>query len=57
LEKASIKFAEAGVKLATLTNYSELIEIAQETGYVTSQELALLKKFKENQETWLDVSK
>lgn len=54
LEKASRKFAEAGVKLATLTTYSELIEIAKETGYVTKEELELLKKFKENQETWQD---
>ncbi len=54
LEKANSKFAEAGVKLATLTTYSELIEIAKETGYVTKEELELLKKFKENQETWQD---
>ncbi len=54
LEKASRKFAEAGVQLATLTTYSELIEIAKETGYVTKEELELLKKFKENQETWQD---
>ena len=52
LEKANRKFADAGVKLATLTTYSELIEIAKETGYVTKEELELLKKFKENQETW-----
>ncbi|QSE75899.1 orotate phosphoribosyltransferase [Lactococcus taiwanensis] len=54
LEKANRKFADAGVKLATLTTYSELIEIAKETGYVTKEELELLKKFKENQETWQD---
>ena len=54
LEKANSKFTEAGVKLTTLTTYSELIEIAKETGYVTKEELELLKKFKENQETWQD---
>ncbi|MFC4652427.1 orotate phosphoribosyltransferase [Lactococcus nasutitermitis] len=52
LEKATKNFTDNSVKLFTLTNYSELIEIAQETGYVTSDELTLLKKFKENQETW-----
>lgn len=52
LEKAANKFAEDGVKLFTLTSYSELIEIAKETGYVSAEELTLLKKFKENQETW-----
>lgn len=54
LEKASKRFAEAGVKLSTLTNYSELIEIAQKTDYVTADELELLKKFKANQENWQD---
>lgn len=46
LEKANSKFADADVKLATLTNYSELIEIAKETGYVTKEELELLKNSK-----------
>ncbi|GBG97323.1 orotate phosphoribosyltransferase [Lactococcus termiticola] len=54
LEKATQRFAEAGVKLKTLSNYSELIEIAKETEYVTAEELELLKKFKDNQETWQD---
>lgn len=53
LEKATKNFDAAGVKLSTLSNYTELIHIAQETGYVTADELELLKKFKENQETWL----
>jgi orotate phosphoribosyltransferase len=52
LEKANAKFAAAGVTLKTLSNYSDLIENAQETGYVTADELALLKKFKVNQKTW-----
>ena len=30
----------------------QCMEIAKETGYVTKEELELLKKFKENQETW-----
>lgn len=52
LEKAKEKFSSAHVKLFTLTTYSELIEIAEATGYITSEELELLKKFKENQESW-----
>ncbi|HBC91174.1 MAG TPA: orotate phosphoribosyltransferase, partial [Lactococcus sp.] len=52
LEKATLKFEQAQVPLHTLTNYSELIQIAQETGYVTEDELEMLKKFKDNQETW-----
>ena len=56
LEKAATKFQEAQVPLYTLTNYSELIQIAQETGYVTEAELEMLKKFKDNQETWNKIT-
>ncbi|MDR0200062.1 MAG: orotate phosphoribosyltransferase [Streptococcaceae bacterium] len=52
LPKAVANFEAAGRILVTLTNYSHLIEIAQETGYVTADELELLKRFKENQESW-----
>jgi orotate phosphoribosyltransferase len=52
LPRADHNFSQAGRKLVTLTNYSHLIEIAQQTGYVTDSELLLLRKFKENQETW-----
>jgi len=54
LPKGEKNFKEAGVELVTLSNYSSLIEIAKETGYVDDAELELLKKFKENQETWQD---
>lgn len=52
LEKAATQFEKSQVPLYTLTDYSELIQIAQETGYVTAEELEMLKKFKDNQETW-----
>ena len=54
LEKADKKFAEAGVQLETLSNYTELIHLAEEQGYITSEGLELLRRFKENQETWQD---
>ena len=54
LEKADKKFAEAGVQLETLSNYTELIHLAEEQGYITSEGLDLLRRFKENQETWQD---
>lgn len=54
LPKADVAFEKAGVKLATLTNYSELIQLAEAEGYVSSEGLALLERFKENQETWQD---
>ena len=51
LPKAEKNFAEAGVKLVTLSNYTELIKVAKVKGYITADGLQLLKKFKENQET------
>jgi len=52
LPKADKNFTDAGVKLVTLSNYSELIHLAQEEGYITPEGLALLKRFKEDQENW-----
>ena len=52
LAKADRRFEEAGVKLVTLSNYSELIQLAEQEGYVSAEGLALLERFKENQETW-----
>ena len=46
LEKADKKFAEAGVQLETLSNYTELIHLAEEQGYITSEGLELLRRFK-----------
>ena len=55
LPKADQRFAEAGVKLLTLSNYSELIKLAEQEGYVNAEGLALLERFKENQETWQET--
>ncbi|MFU2181491.1 orotate phosphoribosyltransferase [Streptococcus hyovaginalis] len=54
LPKATANFDQADVKLVTLSNYSELIKVAKVKGYITADELMLLKKFKENQENWQD---
>ena len=54
LPKAAENFEKAGVKLVTLSNYSELIKVAKVQGYIDADGLQLLKKFKENQETWQD---
>lgn len=52
LPKADKNFADAGVKLITLSNYSELIKVAKVQGYINADGLTLLKKFKEDQENW-----
>jgi orotate phosphoribosyltransferase len=54
LPKATENFINAGVKLVTLSNYSELIKVAKVQGYINADGLTLLKKFKENQENWRD---
>ncbi|SQH26523.1 orotate phosphoribosyltransferase [Streptococcus pyogenes] len=52
LPKASQNFKEAGIKLITLFNYTELIAVAKLQGYITNDGLHLLKKFKEDQVNW-----
>ena len=52
LPKADKNFADAGVKLVTLSNYTELIHLAEQEGYINAEGLTLLKKFKDNQENW-----
>lgn len=47
-------FEKANLPLITLSNYSDLIKIAKVIGYVDADELELLKKFKQNQNTWQD---
>lgn len=47
-------FEKANLPFITLSNYSDLIEIAKVIGYVNADELELLKKFKQNQNTWQD---
>ena len=52
LPKAEKNFNDAGVKLVTLSNYTELIHLAEQEGYINAEGLALLKRFKEGQENW-----
>ena len=52
LPKADKNFNEAGVKLVTLSNNTELIHLAEQEGYINAEGLALLKRFKEDQENW-----
>lgn len=54
LPKAKVNFDQVGVNLVTLSSYSELIKVAKVKGYISADELMLLKKFKENQDNWQD---
>lgn len=51
-EKSVEAFKNAGVKLDTLSNYTELIGIALEHGYVKQEQLELLKQWRKSPETW-----
>jgi orotate phosphoribosyltransferase len=52
LEKGKQAFAENNVEVYTLTDYDTLIETAVELGVVTEQDLATLRKWRENPEEW-----
>lgn len=52
LPKGELNFKKADKELVTLTNYSTLIELAKEIGYVDEEELLMLKRFKEDQWNW-----
>ncbi|VTS24555.1 orotate phosphoribosyltransferase [Streptococcus porcinus] len=52
LPKAKANFDKAGIKCQTLSNYSLLIQVAKENGFVNAEGLALLEKFQEDQENW-----
>lgn len=45
-------FAEAGVKLVTLTNYEAVLETALKTGYITEDSVPTLRQWRENPSEW-----
>ena len=45
-------FAEAGVKLFTLSNYNAVIEEAAETGYIKEEDKAVLDEWRKSPSTW-----
>ena len=45
-------FAAANCKLATLSNYSVLIDMAIEMGFIQQDSLQTLEKWRKNPETW-----
>jgi orotate phosphoribosyltransferase len=45
-------FAEAGVKLFTLSNYNAVVEEAAVTGYIKEEEKAVLAEWRKSPSTW-----
>lgn len=52
LAAATKNFADAGIKLRTLTGYSSLIATARKLGDIDDAELALLAKWRDNPNDW-----
>lgn len=50
---AEEKFKDAGVELYTLSNYAAVLETALESGYITKEELAALKVWREKPSVWM----
>jgi orotate phosphoribosyltransferase len=51
-EKAHQAFAERQIKFQTLTNYDALVKEAARKGYITSEDLNILKQWRENPDGW-----
>lgn len=49
---AAQRFEEDNVRLDTLSNYSALVDVASETGYISSAAKALLHEWRENPSEW-----
>ncbi|WP_139891279.1 orotate phosphoribosyltransferase [Bacillus sp. D386] len=56
MDKARIAFADSEVPYYSLSDYSTLIEVAEEHQYVTKEELNKLRKWKQNpyDESWVN---
>ena len=52
LSKGTKNFADAGLAIDTLSNYSTLLEVAHETSYITEAEMDLLKDWSKDPENW-----
>ncbi len=51
-DKAKTAFEGAGIKLDTLSNYSELVDAAGRTGYIGAGEIETLKEWRKDPSSW-----
>ncbi len=52
LDKAAAAFKESGIPLQTLSNYSSLLQVAEQSGQVLEDELLLLQSWRNNPEAY-----
>ncbi len=50
---AEKNFAEAGVKLQTLSDYNTMLEVALETNYICENDLETLRRWRNDPATWV----
>ncbi len=50
---AEENFADAGVRLVTLSNYNALLDVALSTNYITQDDLATLQQWREDPANWV----
>ena len=46
-------FADANVRLVTLTNYEAVVEVAKETGYIKAEHVPMLAEWRANPSEWM----
>ena len=51
-DKADENFKESNINLNTLSDYENLIQIAEKSNYVTSKEVEILQRWREDPENW-----
>ena len=49
---AASAFADANVKLLTLSDYNAVIEVAAETGYIKQEQIETLAAWRKNPAEW-----
>jgi len=52
MKKSAEKFAEAGCRLITLSNFGALIKVATEMSYITNEEAAKINEWSKDPEGW-----
>lgn len=51
-DKAINRFKKSGVPVHTLTDYTTLVDVAVENGYINEEDIKTLAKWRKNPETW-----
>lgn len=57
LDKAQSAFKEVNVPFTTISNYTALLEVASESGYINQSDLTILKNWNESPKAWSDKFK